>query len=72
MGHIIKGLKKIGLGKISSIISADVYNDIDKRQQKIKNYEYLKEYSNDELSVYMDHENKSIIIGKTSNKKFRA
>ncbi len=71
MGIKLKGVKKIGLGKISAVISADVYNPVNERQEKIQNYIYLKEYSTPEISVYMDHPNKSIIIGSrgTSNLK---
>jgi hypothetical protein len=71
MGIILKGIKKVGIGKVSSIISADVYNDVGKRQNEIWGYKYLQEYSTPEISVYKNDETKSIIIGNrgTSNLK---
>ena len=71
MTILLNSIKKVGLGKISSIISNDVYNSPSKRQRTIYNYLYLPDISDAEKSVYINHSTKSIIIGVrgTSNVK---
>jgi hypothetical protein len=58
--------KRIGLSKISSIVSADVYKK--ERQKQIGGYIYKPEYSNDETAVYINDNMKSIIIASRGTK----
>jgi hypothetical protein len=63
-----KGLNKVGLGKISSILSHDVYKDESERQNSLWGYIRLKDFSSPEIAVYKNDDKKSIIVASRGTK----